>query len=98
MLSESLSSLAWLASRVLNKPVLDDSGIHGKFDIAIKWDPQDPNPFCPLFNSNSASNLFQRNARSIISSLIRPPNPKHGKSYPSLVLGKAPRRCCDIFN
>ncbi|HET7108430.1 MAG TPA: TIGR03435 family protein [Candidatus Acidoferrum sp.] len=43
MVSVSLASLAGLASSVLNRPVLNETGMQGKFDIAIKWDPQDPN-------------------------------------------------------
>ncbi len=47
MVSVSLAALAGLAGSVLNKPAIDESGMLGKFDIAIQWDPQDPNSFLP---------------------------------------------------
>ena len=57
MVSVPLASLAGLASSVLRKPVLDETGIAGKFDIAIKWDPQDPNSFLLAVQSQLALNL-----------------------------------------
>jgi uncharacterized protein (TIGR03435 family) len=47
LVSVSMASLAGLAASVLDKPVLDETGIQGKFDITVKWDPQDQNSFVP---------------------------------------------------
>ena len=45
MLSVSVASLTGLATRVLSKPVLDETGIEGKFDISVHWDLQDSASF-----------------------------------------------------